>query len=116
VRAVALVADESRASGTRDVLTIVPVRNQVTDPQASALRAAMPTIADDLQMDLVQERFVPRLRAIPDLVVVDLLPALRADPAPENWEMRDGHLSARGHQLWFRALRAPVRTALGLAE
>lgn len=114
VRAVSLVADEARAAGAHDVLTIVPVRNQVTDPEARALRAAMPTIADDLEMDLVQELFVPRVREIPGLTVVDLLPALRMDPVPENWESRDGHLSARGHEVWFSALRGPVRRALRL--
>jgi hypothetical protein len=115
-RSFELIADEVREAGSKLLITVVPVRNQVADPTGARIRAAFPAIADKIDMDLVQEEFIPRLHAIEGVTVVDLLPTLRAEAAPDDWGTRDQHLSPKGHAAWFRALREPVREALGLRE
>jgi hypothetical protein len=115
-RSFVLIADEVERAGSKLLITIVPVRNQVSDPLALKIRAAFPAIANEIDMDLVQEQFVPRLRAIGSVVVVDLLPMLRAEETSGYWGDRDRHFSPKGHEAWFRVLRQPVRAALGLNE
>jgi hypothetical protein len=115
-RSFQLIADETRRAGSKLLITVVPDRTQATDPTGRRIRAAFPAIADQIDMDLVQEKFIPRLRAIGGVTVVDLLPTLRAEAAPDDWGTRDRHLSPKGHAAWFNALRGPVREALGLSE
>jgi len=114
-RAFTLMADETRRSGAPLLLTIVPARVQVLDPQAERLRRVFPALASSLDMDLVSKTFVPRVQGITGIArVVDLLPILRSDPHPDYWGARDQHFSALGHQAWFAALRVPLRSALAL--
>ena len=113
-RSFALMADEVRHARSTLVITIVPIRNQVTDPTGARVRAAFPKLADEIDMDLVQKEFVPRLAELPGVSTVDLLPVLRETATPVYWGEKDGHLSPKGHAAWFDALRGPVRRALGL--
>lgn len=113
-RALSMIADAARASGTKMVLTVVPFRNQVTDPDSKVLAAAFPSMAGDLDMHLPQEVLIPRWEKLEGVTVVDLLAPLAADARPELVGTYDPHLSPLGHELWFKALKGPVRAALGL--
>jgi hypothetical protein len=60
-------------------------------------------------MDLVAERFTPRVTALPHVDrVVDLLPMLRERADEDSWS-QDRHFSQGGHRLWFEAIREPVQ-------
>ena len=114
-RSFALMADEVARAGGTFIVTVVPAQVQVLDPTGAKLRRAFPTLASDIDVDLVQKTFVPRLQSTTGVAaVVDLLPTLRTDARPEYWGVHDQHLGPPGHDAWFAALRGPVRAALGL--
>ena len=48
---------------------------------------------------------------IRNVEIVDLLPRLREHATEASWTL-DRHLSSQGHELWFEALREPVREML----
>jgi hypothetical protein len=109
LRAVARVADETRAAKVPLLVVVIPLSNQVLDPRAESLRSRFPELGDDLDMNLVAERFVPALSRLPGVdQVVDLLPSFRARADADAWGRRDPHFSPTGHALWFEAIRAPV--------
>jgi hypothetical protein len=116
-RAFELMAEEVAHTGGLLLVTTVPVRVQVLDPSGTKLRQWFPSLASAIDMDLVGKALVPRLQRITGVVaVVDLLPALRKQATPDYWGVHDQHLSSRGHEVWFAALRGPVRAALGLQD
>jgi lysophospholipase L1-like esterase len=96
------------------LIVIIPHWSQVLDPRGARLVKLFPRFADDVDMDIVAKRFVPRIRQIPDVETIDLLPFLREHASAESWAL-DFHFSSRGHELWFEAVRDPVR-ALVSAE
>lgn len=107
------IAALTQARGTALLVTVVPVRSQVLDVSGERLRRTFPALAGQIDVDLVQAEFVPRLQAIEGVRTVDLVPAFRAESAPASlWGVRDQHLSPAGHAAWFRALKEPVRAAL----
>jgi hypothetical protein len=108
------MAAEADRAGSRFVITIVPIKVQVLDPTGEKLRKAFPALASQLDMNLIEDAFVPRLERIGGVAIVDLLPLFRMQATPDYWGKRDEHLSPRGHEAWFAALQKPVRTALGL--
>lgn len=115
VQAFALMAGEAARARTAFLVTVVPVPVQVLDASGETLRRTFPALAATIDMDLVQQAFVPRLQRVPAIAaVVDLLPRLRVQATPDYWGVRDQHLSPRGHEAWFAALRPAVRAALGL--
>lgn len=113
-RALSIIADAAKASGTKMLVTVVPFRNQVTDPDSKVLAAAFPSMANDLDMHLTQKLLIPSFEKIEGATVLDLLPTLAADARPELVGTYDPHLSPLGHEVWFAALKGPVRAALGL--
>ena len=115
VRAFALMAGEAARSRAVFLVTVVPVPVQVLDAAGEKLRRTFPALAATIDMNLVQQTFVPRLQRVPAIAaVVDLLPRQRVQATPDYWGARDQHLSPRGHEAWFAALRPAVRAALGL--
>ena len=114
-QAFALMADEASRAGVPFLITIVPARMQVLDPDGTRLKTVFPALASSIDMDLVSNSVAPRLATFDGVSgVVDLLPVLRSDPRPEYWGVRDQHFGPGGHATWFAALRVPVRTALAL--
>lgn len=116
-RSIALVAEAAARAQTPLLVTVIPVHNQVLDPDGTALLARYPALRGDLDMDLAAKRFLPLLQGLPGRVhVVDLLPGLRAHAKDDAWERRDSHFSATGHALWFEAIRGPVAALLSPAH
>lgn len=111
---VARIAASARAHGAPLVVFVIPDERQVVDPTGAALRRA-PGLAD-VDMDLPQKRFVPALADLEGVLVVDLLPALRAGAHAGLWGERDRHFTPAGHARWFEIVRAPVREALALSR
>jgi hypothetical protein len=112
--ALARIHAVATARGARMILCLIPEQEQVLDPGAEALRWRL--AGGPVDMDLPQKVFLPRVRRIEGLLVVDLLPRLRESADPTLWGSRDVHLSPRGHRVWFEALREPLRAALGVAS
>ena len=107
------IGEEAHRHGTRCLVVVVPHRSQALDPDGSVLLRGFPQLKGDVDMDLTSRELVPRLRAVPEIDrVVDLLPPLRARADPELWGTADAHLSPKGHEVWFEALRDPVRELL----
>jgi hypothetical protein len=114
-RSFALMAEAASRAEASMLITIVPARVQVLDADGSRLEKIFPALAGSIDMDLVTNSVAPRLAHLAGVSgVVDLLPVLRAHPAPEYWGVRDQHFGSRGHAAWFAALRDTVRTNLGL--
>lgn len=112
-RAVELVAEAAARAGSPLLVTVIPVQNQVLDPSGEKLLARYQGLRGDIDMDLVAERFLPRLAGLPGEVrVVDLLPPLRERAGEDAWGRRDPHFSPVGHGLWFEAIREPVTSLL----
>jgi hypothetical protein len=113
LRDVSRIAEETHRAHVPLLVVLIPINNQVLDPRGDSLRSRFPELGDDLDMNLVAERFVPRLAALPGVdQVVDLLPYLREHADADAWGRRDLHFSPAGHALWFEAIRAPVRERL----
>jgi hypothetical protein len=103
---------EARKAGARVLLVLIPHRVQVLDPDGMELRRVFPELGDDLSMDLMTTRVLPLLEEIPDIELVDLLPAFREHADRSHWGERDGHFSPEGHGLWFEIVRPHVRRLL----
>jgi hypothetical protein len=103
---------EARKAGARVLLILIPIQAQVLDPDGVGLRRAFPEFGDDLNMDLTTTRVLPLLEKIPDIELVDLLPALRKHADRSLWGARDRHFSPEGHRLWFEIVRPYVRRLL----
>lgn len=110
------LAEEVRRAGVPLLVTVIPVWKQVLDPDGSALLRAVPSVRGDLDMDLPQRRILPRLREIPGIRLIDLLPALRARATRDYWGRTDLHFSARGHAAWFELMREEIRELLAEPE
>jgi lysophospholipase L1-like esterase len=106
-RGIRLIADEAERAGSRLLVVIIPHWSQVLDPLGARLVEMFPRFAGDVDMNMVSKRFMPRVRAIPNVVSIDLLPFLRARATRESWAL-DHHLSVQGHELWHEALQEPV--------
>ncbi len=114
-RAVRQLAAEVKHSGASLLVVLIPVRNQVLDPQAEQLLRRFGHLRGDLDMDLVSRELLPRLREIDEIdTVIDTLPYFRAHADRACWGQRDPHFSPGGHALWFDAIRSEVRALLGL--
>ena len=94
------------------LVTLIPLRLQVLDPDGSETREAFPAYADDFDPDLSTQRIVPRLEGIPGVHLVDLLPGLRLKASRKHWGNLDVHFSPVGHELWFELVRSEVRGLL----
>jgi hypothetical protein len=112
-RVVERIAHDAEAAGVPLLVVVIPLQNQVLDPKAESLASRFPALREDLDMELVSQRFVPRIGKLVGVgQVVDLLPYLRAHADESAWDRRDRHFSARGHALWFEAIRQPVDDVL----
>ena len=111
-RGIRQISKVVRRRGSRLLVVVIPHRAQVLDPQGTQLIELIPKFAGDVDMDLVRKRFVPRLESMPGVEVIDLLPILRERATEGAWGRRDRHLNRRGHELWFDAVRIPVRDLL----
>jgi hypothetical protein len=110
-RGIQMIAAEAERAGSRLLVVVIPHWSQVLDPRGARLVKLFPRFADDVDMDIVSKRFVPHVRRIPNIETVDLLPYLRKHATPEDWAL-DFHFSSTGHELWFEAIRDPVRAML----
>ena len=106
------VTERAREAGVPVLVTLIPMRVQVLDPDGSETREAFPAYADDFDPDLSVKRIVPRLEEIPGVHLVDLLPGLRLKASREHWGNLDVHFSPGGHELWFELVRSEVRNLL----
>jgi hypothetical protein len=107
------IGEEAHRHGARCLVVVVPHRSQAIDPDGAVLLRGLPQLKGDVDMDLTSRELVPLIREAPEIDrVVDLLPPLRARADPELWGTRDTHLSPKGHEVWFEALRDPVRELL----
>jgi hypothetical protein len=112
-RGIRLIAEEVERGGAALLVVLVPFQSQVLDPTGERTLSAFPQLEGDLDMDLVSDRLVPRLEPIDGIAaLVDLLPFLRERATPGSWGTRDTHFSPQGHELWFEAIREPVRALL----
>ena len=111
VRGIQLVSDEAERAESALLLVVIPNRTQVMDPRGARIVALFPSFEGDVDMNLVTHRFVPRVEKIRNVEIVDLLPRLREHATEASWTL-DRHLSSQGHELWFEALREPVREML----
>jgi hypothetical protein len=113
LRLIARIARDAETAGVPLLVVVIPLQNQVLDPRAESLASRFPAQREDLDMDLVAQRFVPRIGELAGVRrVVDLLPYLRAHADESAWDRRDRHFSAQGHALWFEAIRQPVEEML----
>jgi hypothetical protein len=108
---VARIAELAQGAGARLLVVVIPHDAQVLDPRGTGLAARVPGFANDIDMDLVAARFVPRIEAIPGVRVVDLLPFLREHATQDTWAA-DRHFSAEGHVLLLEVLRDPTQRLL----
>ena len=96
-RVVERIARDAQAAGIPLLVNVIPLQNQVLDPKGESLASRFPALREDLDMDLVSLRFVPRVSALAGVDrVVDLLPWLRAHADESAWDPRDRQLSPRG--------------------
>ena len=108
---IASVAADAARAGSPLIVVIIPHPNQVLDPRGERFVNLFPRFADDVDMDIVAKRFVPVIQQIPNVEVIDLLPALREYADADAWSL-DGHFSSKGHELWFEEVRDRVRKRL----
>ena len=107
------IGRDAQAAGVPLLVDVIPLENQVLDPRAESLGSRFPALREDLDMDLVSRRFVPRISQLAGVDrVLDLLPYLREHADESDWDHRDRHFSAKGHALWFEAIRGPVEELL----
>jgi hypothetical protein len=105
VAAVKKIAELAQEKDIPLVVTLIPIRNQVLDPDGRQMLEQYPNLAKDLDMLLVQKRILPKLEAIEGVNrLVDLLPGLIKIADPQYWGTRDPHLSPTGHAGWFEIL------------
>jgi len=112
-RVIERIGHDAQASGVPVLVNVVPLQNQVLDPKGESLASRFPALREDLDMDLVSQRFVPRISGLAGIDrVLDLLPFYREHADASDWDRRDRHFSAQGHALWFEAMRQPVEELL----
>lgn len=113
-RGIGIIARLAKDAGARVLVSVLPTRAQVLDPDGSRLLRGLPRLRGDIDMNLVSDKFVPRLRAVEEIdAVVDLLPLFRARADDSYWGKRDAHLSPAGHRLWLEGIRDPLLELLG---
>ena len=112
-RAISFSGAAAQKAGTPLLVVVIPVKNQVLDPRGERLSAAFARVRDEIDMDQVSKRFVPRIAGLPGVTrVVDLLEPLRAAAGPDAWGSRDPHFSPVGHALWYEGIESAVRELL----
>jgi hypothetical protein len=104
----AIVA-ESRASGARAMVMLMPARFQVDEADYGRLKDAVAGAGGTLVRDAATDRFVEALAPL-GVPVFDALPALRAAlPGPDVFFQQTVHLTPRGHEIVAAALEAFIR-------
>jgi SGNH hydrolase-like domain, acetyltransferase AlgX len=112
---VAAIADEASTLGAQTMVMLVPARFQVNDFDYGQLKAAVAQAGGELVRDAATERFDRALAQVP-VPRLDLLPALRATPRPdEMFFLQTVHLTPRGHQIVADAMERFLREK-GLAS
>jgi hypothetical protein len=109
---VRLIARRASEEEIPVLVSLIPMSVQVLDPDRTEMPDALPGFRDDFDPDLSTERLVPRLREIPGVQLMDLLPGLRQSASRVHWGRLDMHFSPEGHRLWFELIRDEVRTLL----
>ena len=103
------LADEARKNGSEVALVLVPARFQLNDVDYGHLRKAVAAAGQELLRDKASERFASALAPL-GLPMLDLLPALRAQPDPAGLFFAENvHFTPRGHQVVADALERFVR-------
>lgn len=108
-----LVVDADRA-GIPLHLTLIPIQNQVLDPEGVDLARQVPSAQGDIDMDLPSIKLMPRVRELIGDRSLDLLEPLRARAERDSWGRLDAHFSPIGHRLWFELAREDLRALLRL--
>lgn len=107
-----LIADDTRQTGARTGVVLMPARFQIDDADYGRLREIVALSGGELRRDAATERFAAALHAT-GLPVMDLLPTLRAvPPGPDLFFQENVHLTTRGHAIVGEALAAFVREQL----
>jgi lysophospholipase L1-like esterase len=103
------IAAESRASGARAMVMLMPARFQVDDADYARLKDAVAGTGGTLVRDAATIRFREALAPL-QVPVFDALPALRAAlPGPDVFFQQTVHLTPRGHQIVAEALEVFIR-------
>jgi lysophospholipase L1-like esterase len=103
------LADEARKNGSEVALVLVPARFQLNDVDYGHLRKAVAAAGQELLRDKASERFASALAPLGQ-PMLDLLPALRAQPDPAGLFFAENvHFTPRGHQVVAEALERFVR-------
>jgi len=98
-RAYGLIATEAATRRARTALVLMPARFQTDDADFERLSAVVSAGGGTLQRDAATERFRTALEPL-GLPILDLLPALRAEPNREElFFQRNVHLTPRGHRV-----------------
>ncbi len=109
----ATLAREADARGTRVGLVLVPARLQLNDTDFAHLQASARAAGHELLRDAATTRFADALAPL-GLPMLDLLPALRAQPDPAGLFFRENiHFTPRGHAVVAEALATFVGRMLG---
>jgi hypothetical protein len=112
---VAAIADDASKAGARTMVMFVPARFQVNDTDYGQLKAAVTQAGGELVRDAASERFDQAIAELP-LPRLDVLPALRATPHPDDMFFQQTvHLTPRGHEVVAGVLERFIREK-GLAD
>lgn len=107
--AIGRIAEMAAAGGARTAIALMPARFQTDDPDYGRLKDIVAASGETLLRDAASERFAEALTPL-GLPLVDLLPALRAEPDRLGlFFQRNVHLTPRGHVVVGRALTEFVR-------
>jgi lysophospholipase L1-like esterase len=103
-QAIARIADRAAAIGARTGIVLMPARFQTDDPDYGRLSRAVGDAGGTLVRDAASARFHDALAPL-GLPMVDLLPALKAQPERMGlFFQRTVHLTPRGHDVVAGAL------------
>lgn len=112
-RAFGLIASEAAARHARTALVLMPARFQTDDADYERLRSVVAAGGGTLERDAATNRFLAALAPL-GLPMLDLLPALRAEPdRMELFFQRNVHLTPRGHRVVGKVLTSFVSGVLG---